>query len=389
MKKTLAAVAVLGAFAGSALAADVQLYGIVDTGLLYSHVDADRANIDATDSFQMKSGMASGSRFGLKGTEDLGNGLTVGFVLENGFDSDTGADSGVFFDRESSLFLEGGFGKVAFGQMGSLNSGKSSWAKYGMISAFGTSFTDYSAQAGSFAVGAGSWDNMISYATPTFAGVTVYAQYGMGNKVTSLLATDETKLVGDENESTSKRYYSLGATYANGPLNLYAAVDSINYASAGDGGKPDVDDSLTVTLGGNFDFEVVKLFAGAQYFDEIETKNLKGLIGTDGVLAGTFASKMEGWGIGVSALIPAGPGAVLVGAGYMDAQAADSNSADFDSDEMQRWVVSAGYDYVLSKRTDIYVAATYMQDNISYTHPAVADQDASVFGAMVGLRHKF
>lgn len=115
MKKTLAAVAALGAFAGSALAADVQLYGIVDTGLLYSHVDADVANIDATDSFQMKSGMASGSRFGLKGTEDLGNGLTVGFVLENGFDSDTGADSGVFFDRESSLFLEGGFGKVAFG----------------------------------------------------------------------------------------------------------------------------------------------------------------------------------------------------------------------------------------------------------------------------------
>ena len=383
MKKTLAAVAVLGAFAGSALAADVQLYGIVDTGLLYSHVDADRADIDATDSFQMKSGMASGSRFGLKGTEDLGNGLTVGFVLENGFDSDTGADSGVFFDRESSLFLEGGFGKVAFGQMGSLNSGKSSWAKYGMISAFGTSFTDYSAQAGSFAVGAGSWDNMISYQTPTFAGFTVYAQYAMGNAGK-----------GVENESSSDRYYALGATYANGPLNLYLAVDSINYASVtptdqGYTNVPNVDDSLTVTLGGNFDFEVVKLFAGAQYFDEIETKKLKGLIGTDGVLGPTFASKMEGWGIGVSALIPAGPGAVLVGAGYMDAQAADSDSTDFDSDEMQRWVVSAGYDYVLSKRTDIYVAATYMQDNISYTHTAAADQDASVFGAMVGLRHKF
>ena len=393
MKKTLAAVAVLGAFAGSALAADVQLYGIVDTGLLYSHVDADKADIDATDSFQMKSGMASGSRFGLKGTEDLGNGLTVGFVLENGFDSDTGADSGVFFDRESSLFLEGGFGKVAFGQMGSLNSGKSSWAKYGMISAFGTSFTDYSAQAGSFAVGAGSWDNMISYQTPTFAGFTVYAQYGMGNKVDGTNRNQAAGKYGAENESSSNRYYALGATYANGPMNLYFAVDSINYASAttvgGETKVADVDDSLTVTLGGNFDFEVVKLFAGAQYFDEIETKNLKGLIGTDGVLAGTFASKMEGWGIGVSALIPAGPGAVLVGAGYMDAQAADSDSTDYDSDEMQRWVVSAGYDYVLSKRTDIYVAATYMQDNISYTHSGAADQDASVFGAMVGLRHKF
>ena len=41
MKKTLAAVAVLGAFAGSALAADVQLYGIVDTGVGYNHVDVD------------------------------------------------------------------------------------------------------------------------------------------------------------------------------------------------------------------------------------------------------------------------------------------------------------------------------------------------------------
>ena len=84
MKKTLAAVAVLGAFAGSALAADVQLYGIVDEGLAYSHVDLDGA-ADATDSFSMNSGMQSGSRFGFKGTEDLGNGLTVGFVLENGF----------------------------------------------------------------------------------------------------------------------------------------------------------------------------------------------------------------------------------------------------------------------------------------------------------------
>lgn len=382
MKKTLAAVAVLGAFAGSALAADVQLYGIIDTGLLYTHFDADTANVDATDSFSMESGMASGSRFGFKGTEDLGNGLTVGFVLENGFTSDDGAEKGVFFDRESSLFLQGGFGKVAFGHMGSINGGTSSWGKYGMISAFGTSWGKYSAQAGNWAMGAGMWDNMISYQTPTFAGFTVYAQYAMGNAAK-----------GVENESSSDRYYALGATYANGPLNLYFAVDSINYASATITQNAttvrDMDDSLTVTLGGNFDFEVVKLFAGAQYFDEIETKNLKGLIGTDGVLAGTFASKMEGWGIGVSALIPAGPGAVLVGAGYMDAQAADSDSADFDSDEMQRWVVSAGYDYVLSKRTDIYVAATYMQDNISYTHSAVADQDASVFGAMVGLRHKF
>ena len=386
MKKTMAAVAVLGAFAGSALAADVQLYGLIDTGLQYLHSDADMANMDATDSFSMKSGMASGSRFGFKGTEDLGNGLTVGFVLENGFTSDDGAESGVFFDRESSLFLQGGFGKVAFGRMGSINNGTSSWGKYGMISAFGTSWGEYAAQAGTWAMGAGLWDNMISYQTPTFAGFTVYAQYGMGNKVAGKDNAGVAGKYGAENESSSDRYYALGATYANGPLNLYFAVDSINYASATftqDGiTVRDMDDSLTVTLGGNFDFEVVKLFAGAQYFDEIQLSKMKGAVQLDNK---GFAAKMKGWGLGVSASIPAAGGTVLVGAAYLDAEAADS--VKNNDDELNRWIVSAGYDYPFSKRTDVYGVVTYNQDQMDYS--TSNDRDPSVYGVMVGLRHKF
>ena len=375
MKKTLAAVAVLGAFAGSALAADVQLYGLIDTGLQYLHSDIDMANKDATDRFSMESGMASGSRFGFKGTEDLGNGLTVGFVLENGFTSDDGDKKGVFFDRESSLFLQGGFGKVAFGHMGSINNGTSSWGKYGMISAFGTSWGDYAAQAGTWAMGAGLWDNMISYQTPTFAGFTVYAQYAMGN-------AGEKKV---ENESTSDRYYALGATYANGPLNLYFAVDSINYATYGSNIVGDsIDDSLTVTLGGNFDFEVVKLFAGAQYFDEIKLSKMKGAVQLENT---TFATKMEGWSLGVSASIPAAGGTVLVGAAYLDAEAAGSVT-NVANDELNRWIVSAGYDYPFSKRTDVYGVVTYNQDQMD-SKTADNDRDPSVYGVMVGLRHKF
>ena len=388
MKKTLAAVAVLGAFAGSALAADVQLYGLIDTGLQYLHSDAD-TNKDATNSFSMESGMASGSRFGFKGTEDLGNGLTVGFVLENGFTSDDGAEKGVFFDRESSLFLQGGFGKVAFGRMGSINNGTSSWGKYGMISAFGTSWGDYAAQAGTWAMGAGLWDNMISYQTPTFAGVTVYAQYGMGNKVDGTNRNQAAGKYGAENESSSNRYYALGATYANGPMNLYFAVDSINYASAttvgGETKVADVDDSLTVTLGGNFDFEVVKLFAGAQYFDEIKLSTMKGAVQLD---SGTLAGKMEGWSLGVSASIPAAGGTVLVGAAYLDAEAAGSVTGDAKDDELNRWIVSAGYDYPFSKRTDVYGVVTYNQDQMD-SKTATNDRDPSVYGVMVGLRHKF
>ena len=381
MKKTLAAVAVLGAFAGSALAADVQLYGVVDTGLRYTHFDGDAAaaGYDAVDKFEMKSGQQSGSRFGFKGTEDLGNGLTVGFILENQFNSDDGSlsDSNHFFRREASLFLEGGFGKIAMGRIGSINNGVSSWAQFGMLSAFGTSW-DYSAQMGTWAVGAGIWDNMIAYQTPTFAGFTVYAQYGMGSN-------------NNENESSSDRYYALGAKYANGPLNLYLAVDSINYQTAdltADVNADDIDDSLTVTFGGNYDFEVVKLFAGAQYYDEAKISTAFGLLDSADYNAQTYAGKFKGWSLGVSASIPAAGGQVLVGAGYMDAEAADSQKAAKD-DELTRWVVSAGYDYPLSKRTNVYGILTYAQDSLDYTDTAAKDQDPTVFAAMIGLRHKF
>ena len=405
MKKTLAAVAVLGAFAGSALAADVQLYGIVDTGFQYLNADADRTGVDSTNSFSMESGMQSGSRFGIKGTEDLGNGLTVGFILENQFSSDTGAlkNEDSFFHREASLFLEGGFGKVAFGRMGSINGGVSSWGKYGVISAFGTSWGNYSAQAGNWAVGAGMWDNMVAYETPSFAGFKVFAQYGMGNTVSDTW-TDDTIEVdhevswGVENESSSDRYYAIGASYANGPLNLYFAVDSINYSSvslitdSGAGAGPDThftdtDDSLTVTFGGNYDFEVVKLFAGAQYFDEIKLSKLNGAINYGGANQG-FAGKVKGWSLGVSGSIPVAGGNVLVGAAYVDAEAADSID---NGDEMTRWIVSAGYDYPLSKRTNVYGVLTYNQDSVEYGARAKAleDNDPYVFGVMVGLRHKF
>lgn len=76
-KKSLAAVALLGAFAGSAFAADVTLYGVVDEGFLYTHKDADKTDTDAVDKFELRNGIQAGSRWGLKGTEDLGNGLKV------------------------------------------------------------------------------------------------------------------------------------------------------------------------------------------------------------------------------------------------------------------------------------------------------------------------
>lgn len=402
MKKTLVAVSVLGAFAGSALAADVQLYGILDTGVGYSHIDMDTSGVDDVDSFEMKSGVGSGSRWGLKGTEDLGNGLTVGFILENGFDSDDGSEdsTGVMFNRESSLFLEGSFGKLAFGRMGALNSGQSSWSKVGMINAFGTSYGEFTAQASNVFSLAGQWDNMIAYETPDFAGFKLFTQYGMGSN-------------DNENESSSNRFYTLGVTYNNGPFAGYFAVDSINYKTAkfSKGEWPnngdDIDDSLTVTLGGSYDFDVVKIYLGAQYFDEVRLSSLGGPIcrandvrdlGISGFdLSINDIAKLKGYGISLSGDAPLAGGRVMFGLGYVDADAADSldkalsqNIAGFRDFEIQRYVVSAGYSYPFSKRTDVYGVASYMQDNEDTSRESgTLEQDPSAYSFYVGLRHRF
>ena len=382
MKKTIAAVAVLGAFTGSAIAADVTLYGVVDLGLAYNHVDTDDVSGKNIKSFSMESGQNSGSRWGLKGTEDLGNGLTVGFILEDGFKADTGAQGDQMFDRESSLFIEGNFGKLAFGRMGSINQGVSSWGLAGNLSAFGTSFNNYVAQTGNFISTPGKWDNMISYKSPTFAGATLYAQYSMGK------TTSEGKAVEGavENESSADRYYAIGATYANGPFLGYLAVDSTNYKSWYDGAAHDTDDSLTVTLGGNYDFEIAKVYLGAQYFDEVEMNSIGGVMGK---LHPHDDAKIKGFGVGLSASAPLAGGTGMFGVAYVDAKQASSapEGADFD---VTRWVVSAGYDYPFSKRTDAYAVASYMNDKMEDKgEGADSKWNPSAYTFMVGLRHKF
>ena len=398
MKKTVAAVAVLGAFAGSALAADVTLYGVVDAGLVYTHLDQDVQGVDATDKFEMKSGNQAGSRWGLKGVEDLGNGVQVGFILESGFNVDDGSfrTADTLFDREASLFVQGSFGKVAFGKLGSIVQGTSSWGKVGSVSAFGTSFGNYAAQAGAIFATSTVYDNMIAYSTPSFGGVTVYAQYSMGKSQSQSWDADNAKWKPTmvENESSTDRYYAIGAEYANGPAKLFFAVDSTNYASwtpvdpstpaKPDYSTKDTDDSLTVTLGGNYDFNVAKLYAGVQYFDEVAGK----WIGASANKPG----KVKGWAATVSASAPVAGGNAMLGVGYTDASAADSvtdngNSArDFD---LSRWVVSAGYTYNLSKRTNLYGVASYMQDKLEPSAAGAEDVKPTATTVMVGLRHRF
>ena len=386
MKKTLAAVAVLGAFAGSAVAADVTLYGLVDYSVRYQNLDADTAGVDKTNKVDMKSGANSGSRFGLKGTEDLGNGVKVGFVLENGFAADTGAlgdKNNRLFDREAQLFVDGSFGRVSFGRVGQLASANGSYGLLGVTGPFSTGYGD--ATSGLKFVGANGFtrfDNTITYMTPSFAGLTVYAQYSMDTN-----GTDDSV----ENESSSDRYYGIGAKFVAGGLTLVGVVDSINYATVGDNAVvQDMDDALTVTIGGNYDFQVAKVYFGGQYFDNakkvatnnviVDTTNKKAKIG-EGYTLGSLGA--EGWGLGLGVGVPVMGGTASAYAGYLDADSVDDSDAS-----LKRFTGAVGYSYTFSKRTSMYSTLSYTKDEYKANGTADKVKPTSV-EAIVGLIHKF
>lgn len=263
-KKSLAAVAVLGAFAGSALAADVQLYGLVDLGLNWTQVDNGKTT---TDSFGMGSGQNSGSRFGLKGTEDLGNGYKVGFNLENSFKADDGAlDKGSrLFHRESILFVQTPYGELSAGRTGGLDSGV---GRYGQMGSGATAMStgwDNIAKTGKVFLGLGDrMDNTLTYQSPKFAGVTVLAQASLKkSNVNDKGVAIET----EEGSSDADRYYALGVTYGAGALNAGLVYSQTDWNRTDLKDQTNDDNQTVVSAFANYDFGMVKPMVAVQYFD--------------------------------------------------------------------------------------------------------------------------
>ena len=111
MKKTLIAAAVMATSGIAFAASNVTLYGVIEEGVVVSKAKHKDTLVN------LKSGFDSGNRWGIKGVEDLGNGYSVGFILEQGFTADNGEEGvpGKAFNRESILYVKGGFGSLAFG----------------------------------------------------------------------------------------------------------------------------------------------------------------------------------------------------------------------------------------------------------------------------------
>ncbi len=361
MKKQILACAVAAAFATGAVAAEVTIYGDVNTGFVYNYTK--EGNQESTNSFKMESGISGASRWGVKGGEDLGNGYSVSFDLQSGFDSDTGMMKyDRLFGREVRLTVAGPFGELSFGRMGTMTSSAGTYDIFqGTADLFDGGWTSAIATS-NFFYDVTRADNMVTYATPTMAGVKGYVQYSF--KV-------DNDATGTEGKNSSKRYAGVGVTYENGPLSLVAVYDSVLNPTADPVAKKD---GRAFSFGGNYDFGAAKLYAAYQYG---KSQNFAG--GVDTYKDRETQVKGHNFGLGVAVPVCAG---TFNFAGYYTTAKSENNS----DNTVKTYNVAATYTYPFSKRTSVYAGVGYLQIKDKLTGTS---EKTKSFDAAIGLAHSF
>ena len=384
MKKSLIAAALLGTFAASAFAApSVTLYGRVDTGLAYTHKNLDNDK-SSTNTVEMTSGFSTGNRWGLTGTEDIGN-AKVGFVLESGFNSDDGAvptsQNSRLFGREAQVNVSGAYGTLYAGRLASIASDSGSIGYLGDVSAFPSTFGIVGNQQGSTGSAYARYDNTLAYQTPTFGGLQGAIMYSFKGNTK---ASDSNVANARENSGDADRYLAAGLRYKAGKAAVVLTGDMTMYGNDA-ANYGDVDNGYSFILGGNYDFGVAKVFAKATYFDnQVNVLDSFSLIKDARALSTPQALALKGWGAELGTNVPAFGGNFLAAVGYRDAKDVDDGSYKF-----KRWNAAVGYTYAFSKRTSVYAAAGYAQEKSNAKDRNAKDRKASAALAGFGLVHKF
>ena len=385
-KKSAAALAVLAACACTAAAGDITLYGRIDNGLNYIRTDAGKG--ETTSSLGLASGTNTSSRLGIKGEEDLGNGLKVGFSLENGFTSDDGAfqKAGRLFDREALVYMSGDFGEIGAGRLGEIASGNGRYMLFGpQVNPMSTS---WGAMAGYRAVLAGEFgrmDNSVVYRSPKFAGLNVLAQYSFKKDNASSAygsnasATNEDWTDQREGSSAVDRQYALGVAYQSSDLYLTAIVTQTNLASTGNGADQNAPDPLAICVGGNYDLNGVKLYVATQFFKDSKLQ-------MSPIQAEQTSKRLDGYGFTVGADVLMMGGKVKGFVGYTDAE--DQADAGAAARDIKRYAAVLGYEYPLSKRTWAYAGAGWYMDQYAARLEDYDDKASQLVG-VVGLAHTF
>ncbi len=356
MKKTAA---ILLALSGAAAHAQstVSIYGIVDAGIV------GESGGNGGKVTKVTSGAASASRIGLRGSEDLGGGLSTFFTLESGTRIDTGAldASGTLFNRQALVGLQGSFGAVAVGRQ------YTPWHKaLAAMDPFGTGYAGTSKNLFP------DWgtnirtSNTVTYASVPSHGVDVELAYSAG----------------EQTESSAGRQFGGAIGYVRGPLAVRLAYNSRNSDVVANGTTPAVEHSLgrNTLLGASYDLHWLKLFAvyGADKGDN--STPLGNANNPYGGVAPTASTDGRDVLLGFTA--PVGPGTLMFSAMHKD----DRTSFNQDASS---WGV--GYLFALSKRTGLYAAYAHIrnENGAGYTVANNSESGTGSTGYNLGIRHTF
>jgi len=335
MKKSLIALAVLAASGAAMAQSSVTLYGVVDLNVgRESTTTYPMGMATKVNNTRMSSGGLNGSRWGLRGTEDLGGGLNAIFVVESGFDADTGAGSGGP-NRRTVVGLSGGFGTVTLGNEYSAMDDMAGANNTGFDSAFSASNKVLAVNHGNGHVGGyvGRPKNAIKYVSPNFSGFTGAFSYAL-----------------DEAAGVKKDQVDFRVSYATGPV-------TANFAYEVQGDKVFPDDLKVTALNGSYDLGMVKLKASVGQSKITNKKSNDVQLGVDVPLSS----------------------AVTLSAGF--AQSKDK-VGNVDGDKRTGFGLAATYD--MSKRTTAYAG---MRSNKTKNSADVKTLSGNLVA--VGLRHRF
>ncbi|WP_233835203.1 porin [Paraburkholderia sp. ZP32-5] len=221
MKKALVTSALGLVALGAHAQSSVTLYGIVDTGLGYQSSSAALgSNSGGRSQVKMVNGVWAGSRFGLKGSEDLGGGTKAIFQLEQGFNSATGAEgvSGLAFNRQAWVGMTNN-------TFGTLTAGRQYTSYYTLLSPY--SPTTW--LTGAYGAHPGDIDsldtlyranNSLVYTSPNFHGLTVSGSYSLG---------------GTPGSFSAGQTWSAAAQYIAGPIGIAAGIQRIDNGNTAGG----------------------------------------------------------------------------------------------------------------------------------------------------------
>ena len=361
MRKTLLSVLLSSAAAFSlslsAQAASVEAYGLIDLGISYVRSDADIPGVSAKNRVSMENGSEFGSRWGLRGMEDLGSGFKAGFVLESGFKADDGTldpSADKIFGREAHLDLYSPYGTVSMGLIPIFGS---TLGANGLFRACEPLFANYTEGFSSGFATASRWtrvNNAMSYVTPTVSGLTGYAMYSF--------QMDSTDKGVEGRGGSSDRYAALALRWQTSAFEGIVVADTTMYGTARTGAAANSDDGVTVTIGGNYKLENgLKLLAYWQHFNHQELNAvIRGGVAKEGVLAFTNGAGygfVDGWGASFGVHYP-------VAGGLVKGQIAYREMDNLAAVDFKRWTAAAAYDYPLSKRTDVYAMAGWSQEKM-------------------------